>query len=47
MWYMKNMELVKSKGIEPVTVMGAKRDFVIVMYAGDNFNSSRKYRFNW
>ena len=24
------------KGIEPVTVMGAKRDFVIVMYAGDD-----------
>ena len=24
------------KGIEPVTVMGAKRDFVIVMYAGED-----------
>ena len=24
------------KGIEPVTVMGAKRDFVIVIYAGDD-----------
>lgn len=24
------------KGIEPVTVMGAKRDFVIVLYAGDD-----------
>ncbi|SKB62107.1 transcription-repair coupling factor [Malaciobacter marinus] len=26
----------KYHGIEPVTVMGAKRDFVIVMYAGDD-----------